>query len=170
MKKGKIFIVDSDPVFRAKLGSSLDGISGAEVFTFYSGEECMRFIGSGPDVLVVDYHLESQFKHVLSGLDLLKIVSREHPNVKVIVLSSFNNHNEDLNAASLGAFDYIPKTEENIFRVENTIVNAFKYNLLEDNIKMYRNGLYVTLAFTIVGVLAVGTFLAVKMLHISPLA
>ena len=159
MTSKKIFITDSDPIFRSKLSSYLDRMDGIEVYTFTSGEDCLRFIDSEPDILIVDYHLESQFKHVLSGLDVLKVVNRKHPSVKVIILSSFNNHNEDMNVARYGAFDYIPKTEDNIFKVENTVMNAFRYNTLEEDIKMYRNSLYLTIACVFAGMASIGAFM-----------
>ena len=161
----KIFITDSDPIFRAKLGSYLDRMEGAEVFTFFSGEDCLRFIDAEPDILIVDYHLESRLNPVLSGFDLLKVVTREHPTVKVIMISSHNDHNEDMNSATCGAFDYIPKTEDNIYRIENTVLNAFKYNSLEDNIKLYRNTLYLILGFGFTMLSGAGAFLMNRALH-----
>ena len=167
MTNKKIFIVDSDPVFRAKLGIYLNKLDGVEVVTFLSGEDCLRFMNLEPDILIVDYHMESQHKDVLSGLDLLKVISREHPAAKVIMLSPFNNYNEDMNVASYGAFDYIPKSQDNIYRVENTVLNAFKYNTLEEDIKLDRSSLYVAVGCVFLGMAAVGAFMLTQVLHYS---
>ena len=58
-----------------------------------------------PDVLVVDVRLDGE-----SGLDVAKMVMAEHPQVKVVVLTSFNSDEALVTAYELGASAFVLKT------------------------------------------------------------
>jgi DNA-binding NarL/FixJ family response regulator len=58
-----------------------------------------------PDVLVVDVRLDGE-----SGLDVAKMVIAEHPQVKVVVLTSFNSDEALVTAYELGASAFVLKT------------------------------------------------------------
>ena len=58
-----------------------------------------------PDVLIVDVRLDGE-----SGLDVAKMVIAEHPQVKVVVLTSFNSDEALVTAYELGASAFVLKT------------------------------------------------------------
>jgi DNA-binding NarL/FixJ family response regulator len=58
-----------------------------------------------PDVLIVDVRLDGE-----SGLDVAKMVIAEHPEVKVVVLTSFNSDEALVTAYELGASAFVLKT------------------------------------------------------------
>jgi two-component system, NarL family, response regulator DevR len=58
-----------------------------------------------PDVLIVDVRLDGE-----SGLDVAKMVISEHPQVKVVVLTSFNSDEALVTAYELGASAFVLKT------------------------------------------------------------
>ncbi|MDX2003195.1 MAG: response regulator transcription factor [Chitinophagales bacterium] len=149
MRIKKVFIVDSDPLYREKLHCYLERNEHIDIIAFDSAEECLEYLETIPDLIILDYHLDSDFQKTMSGYELLRYAHRSFPEIKVVMLSSFDNHEEDMNSARYGAFDYIPKTESNLSRIENTIINAFQYHQLEQEIQLNRKGLYLSLAVVI---------------------
>lgn len=72
-----------------------------------NGERALEFMRSNPvDLLVVDITMP-----VLSGLELMKIVSSEFPHVKMVVLTCHQDFSYIQEAMRLGAIDYIVKTQ-----------------------------------------------------------
>lgn len=105
-----IFIVDDDKVILNLLEYTFKSREGYDVRTFESGEECLKHLGMKPDLIVLD-HLFTQRENCMSGLETLKILRCEHPDVPVIILSG----QEDLalirEFIKNGAIKYIPKAD-----------------------------------------------------------
>jgi two-component system, response regulator RegA len=57
-----------------------------------------------PDAALVDLHLGSD-----NGLELLRDLRREHPNMLVAILSGYSSTSSTVEAMRLGAHDVIPK-------------------------------------------------------------
>jgi len=110
----KIFIVDSDTRYRCMLEEALETTPNTIVFPFYSAEDCINVLESEPDVVIVDLNLESHFRPVMSGLDLLKHIKANYPSVDTIVISSDDSIQTAQQVSALGAFDFILKTEAHV--------------------------------------------------------
>ena len=57
-----------------------------------------------PDVFVIDVRLDGE-----SGLDVARMVRAEHPETKVVMLTSFNNDEALVSAYELGASAFVLK-------------------------------------------------------------
>lgn len=81
----------------------------------------------------------------ISGQELLKMIKEQHPDVVVIVLTSFDQIEIAVNCIKLGAYDYFTKaTEED--RLVNGVLNAIKIIELQiENRKMRKRLLADTL-------------------------
>lgn len=152
----KIFIVDSDTRYRCMLEEALEPTPNTIVFPFYSAEDCINVLESEPDVVIVDLNLESRFRPVMSGLDLLKHIKANYPNVDTIVISSDDSIQTAQQVSALGAFDFILKTEANLERVNSIMQIIFRHKNLEDNVSMYRNTFYLVGLFIGVCLLSAG--------------
>lgn len=152
----KIFIVDGDTRFRGLLEDQLDKIDDTVAFSLYSAEECMQVLDSEPDVVIVDLYLESQFKEVMDGLDLLKHIKANYPQIDVIIMSSDDSLETAQKVNALAPFDFILKTEMNLARINSILQIIFRHKALEDNVDMYRNSLYLVALFIGVCLLSAG--------------
>ncbi len=152
----KIFIVDGDTRYRGMLEEQLDKIDDAVVFSFYSAEECIKVMDSEPDVVIVDLYLESQFKQVMDGLELLSYINASFPQTDVIIMSSDDTLETAQKVNALSPFDYIIKTESNLSRINSILQIIFRHKSLEDNVQMYKNSFYLVALFIGVCLLSAG--------------
>ncbi|CAN5293340.1 hypothetical protein BH09BAC1_BH09BAC1_15170 [soil metagenome] len=152
----KIFIVDSDTRYRCMLEEALETTPNTVVFPFYSAEDCINVLESEPDVVIVDLHLESRFRPVMSGVDLLKHIKANYPNVETIIISSDDTLHTAQQVNALEPFDFILKTENNIERINSIMKIILRHKNLEDNVAMYRNTFYLVGLFIGVCLLSAG--------------
>lgn len=76
-----------------------------DVTTAYSGAEAIRAVRDHDfDVAVVDLKMED-----MDGIELLKILRKMLPSMKVIMLTGHGSERAARNGISLGAFDYLLK-------------------------------------------------------------
>ena len=72
----------------------------------------------------------------LSGLDLLPLITEDHPDIAVIIVSGLNNADAAVAALKAGAFDYFVKTTE-----EDRLVEGVKRTVLMQQIRRQNNAL-----------------------------
>jgi len=152
----KVFIVDSDTRYRGMLEDHLDNLSDTAVFPFYSAEECINVLDSEPDVVIVDMHLESRFRPVMDGLDLLKHIKLNYPQIDVVVMSSDDSLSAAQAASEHQPFDFVTKTESNLVRISSMLLIIFRHKALEDNVQMYKNSFHLVALFIGICLLSAG--------------
>jgi two-component system nitrogen regulation response regulator NtrX len=103
MYKTILVVDDEESICR-----SLEGIlsdEGYEVLTAKSGEEALKMIEEEqPDLILLDIWLPG-----IDGIDVLKNVKQEHPQIQVIMMSGHGTIETAVKATKLGAFDFIEK-------------------------------------------------------------
>ncbi len=82
-----IFIVDDDRRFNRliELGLLKHGFKNTK--SFFNGESCIKNLRLQPDVIILDYHLDTAGSKVKTGLQIVEIIKRELPNTMIIMLS-----------------------------------------------------------------------------------
>ena len=103
----RVVICDDHEMVRQALANALALEEGISVIGVTQDMEstCNAIHGSLPDVLLVDVRLKNE-----SGLDVARMVTAKHPEVKVIVLTSFNSDQALVEAYELGARAFILKS------------------------------------------------------------
>ena len=148
--KPLIIIVDDDPLQRELLKDHLSKMSGYQILTFGTGEEC---IAAGkvrkPTLVFLDYYLDTQVKDAMDGLEVLKEMKALHPDVDVVMISSQDKIEVAVNSIKYGAFDYIVKGEGAFYRAEKVLFNVYRYNKLKGDADRYKK-LTIGLAIGIV--------------------
>jgi CheY-like chemotaxis protein len=87
----RILIVDDEDEPRRRLRSALDG-AGHDVLESADGEEALRTLAREPiDLVITDVVMPD-----LDGLELLRTLRKEYPNVKAIVLSASDYSQDEL--------------------------------------------------------------------------
>ncbi|WP_307861970.1 response regulator transcription factor [Nocardioides sp. SYSU D00065] len=102
----RLAVVDDDPMVRAALKMMLGGSSGITVVAeAEDGEEALRVVPtSGADVVLMDIRMP-----VRDGLSATEELRRTHPDLKVIVLTTFDTDDMVLRALRIGAAGFLLK-------------------------------------------------------------
>jgi len=99
-----ILLIDDDESLRKVTEYNLQA-AGFKVITAGSGREGLeRFQEASPDVVVTDVELGD-----MNGLDLLKQIKDQEPDVPVVVITAYGSIEMAVQAMHLGAFTFITK-------------------------------------------------------------
>lgn len=100
----KILLVDDEREFVHTLSERLQARH-LEAAVVYDGEEALSFVASDePEVMVLDLKMPG-----IDGIEVLRQVKRDHPDVEVIILTGHGSKKEEDLAMQLGAFAYLRK-------------------------------------------------------------
>jgi len=119
-----IFIVDDDPLYIKALEHSIGKkIPSVKIKTFQTGEACLQQMKLRPDIVILDYYLDSKVSYAWNGLTILKQIKKLYPKTKVIMLSVQDSLEVAVKCIENGSFDYIPKSESAFIRINNVLMN-----------------------------------------------
>jgi DNA-binding NarL/FixJ family response regulator len=102
----RILIADDHALVRAGFRSLLEKLDDCEVVAEAGdGREALRLIGQlQPDVVLMDVKMPG-----LNGLEATARISRDHPNVCIVILSMYTNEEYVIQALRAGAVGYLLK-------------------------------------------------------------
>lgn len=102
----RVLIVDDHPVVRKGLSTFLSNEPGLEVVgAAQDGEEAIRMVAEDcPDVVLMDLSMPG-----IGGIEATKALVAEHPQLKVLMLTSFGGHERMVEALQAGAAGYVVK-------------------------------------------------------------
>jgi len=115
-EKIKLFLVDDDTFYLKSL--EIDFLQRADfcIETFTTGEQCLENLSHNPDIIVLDYYLDSMDKTAINGIQTLDKI------------------NECMHHK---AFDYVVKSETAFMRLQKIITTIFKYKKMEKELIWY---------------------------------
>ena len=142
-KEFLLFIVDDDPMQLEMLKDHLSKFKNFAVKTFPTGEECLMHLSEKPNVIILDYNLNSVAKNAINGLDVLKLIKKDAPDAEVIMLSGQEKIEVAVNIMKYGAFDYVVKNESSFYRAENALVNIVRRFKLTKEAKLFKKLAYI---------------------------
>jgi two-component system OmpR family response regulator len=117
-----VFLVDDDPQFRMAMEHYLlTTIPGTEVCSFPNGEACLHELSKQPDIVLLDYMLNSEFPYAWDGLHVLKKINQADQGIFVVILSSQENIEKAMECIQTGALEYVVKNEKTFARVRDII-------------------------------------------------
>jgi DNA-binding NtrC family response regulator len=101
----RVLVVDDDDEMRALLRRTLE-FDGYEVIDKDRGTYVMEALRRGApfDLIILDKEMPG-----LTGLDLLPVLSREFPDVPVVLVTAFGGPHVAASAIRLGAASYLEK-------------------------------------------------------------
>ena len=136
-EKIKLFLVDDDILFLKSL--EIDFLERADfcIETYVTGELCLENLSHKPDIIVLDYFLDSVDKTAMNGIDTLDKIKALNPDIPVIMLSSQDKIDVAIECMHHSAFDYVVKSETAFMRLQKIITNIFKYQKLEKELSWY---------------------------------
>ena len=138
-KPTSIFIVDDDPVQLQMLQDHLSSMSNFSIKTLATGEEALKSIADHPNIVFLDYYLNSVEKTAQDGLDILQEIKKASPATEVVMLSGQDKIDVAVEVMKYGAFDYIVKGESAFYRAEKAVYNLYRIAKLKQNASMYKS-------------------------------
>ncbi len=82
------------------------------VTLFHTREECIKHVNEKPDVIILDYYLNSENLNASNGMEVLKAIEKVHSETHVIFLSSQERYGVAMQILQKGAEYYIIKDME----------------------------------------------------------
>jgi len=134
-----VYIVDDEPMQRDMLKDHLSKMSNYEIHDFPTGEECLAAAKVRvPNVVFLDYNLNSQVRDAMDGIDVLKELKEIYPEMEVVMISGQDRIEVAVNTMKYGAFDYIVKGEGSFLRAEKAMFNIYRYHRLQGSANRYK--------------------------------
>lgn len=112
-KNSTIFIVDDEPLLSEMLTDYLTGqYAGFIIKSFPTGEACLESLDEQPDIVILDYYLNSKEKDAANGIDILKEIKKQNKAIPVIMLSSQESYGTAAKIIMYGAVHYVIKGQD----------------------------------------------------------
>lgn len=125
MEGMKLLLVDDEVEFRDRLIRRLTRRN-VEAIGAASGEEALAMLEEQPvDVVVLDVKMPG-----IGGIETLRRIKRDHPEVEVIMLTGHASVEVAVQGMEMGAFDYLMKPtdiDELVYKAQD----AYKKKMLE---------------------------------------
>jgi len=160
--KRYLFLVDDEPIQNEMLKDYLDERFLYEIKIFDNGEEALNNMHLNPEIVILDYHLSAHNKNAKNGVEILKKMKDNFPQVQVIVLSGQDKIDVAVDTMKYGAYDYVVKGESAFSRIENVINNASELHKMRIINKGYKNTIMMLCG--VIGLIILGAiyFLVIK--------
>jgi DNA-binding NarL/FixJ family response regulator len=107
-----IFIVDDDEMLQTALEDYLSRKTPHNIYCFSTGEECINNLHLLPDIIIIDYYLNTVNKDAANGLQTMQTIKRKYNNIHFIMLSSQERYGIALQSLQKGVEQYIIKDED----------------------------------------------------------
>ena len=135
--KIKLFLVDDDVVFLKSL--EIEFLQHADLFieTFTTGEDCVENLSHNPDVIILDYMLNSIVEHAMNGIETLDKIKEYDPDIQVVILSAQDKIEVAVNCMRHNAYDYVVKSETAFMRLQKIISAIFNKRKTEKELRWY---------------------------------
>jgi two-component system, NtrC family, response regulator AtoC len=102
----RILVADDEPNLRRVLGAIL-ARDGHTIVQAADGAEALALAARGVDVVITDLRMPG-----IDGMEVLRRLVVEHPDVPVIMITAHGSVDSAVEAVKLGAFDYVEKPFE----------------------------------------------------------
>lgn len=133
----KLFLVDDDPLFLKSLEIEFLQYSNFVVETYATGELCLENLDHNPDVIILDYHLDSIDKNAMNGIATLDEIKKINLKIPVIMLSSQDKIDVAIECMHHQATDYVVKSETAFIRLQKIITSVFQFKKMEKELNWY---------------------------------
>jgi two-component system NtrC family response regulator len=131
----RVLVVDDEENLRRVTQLKLQQ-AGYEAMTACDGAQALEVLAKNPqDLVITDLKMPG-----MSGMDLLRKVREEYPEIIVIVVTAFGTVESAVEAMKLGAFDYIIKPV-NADALKLIVSRALEHHRLQEEVKNLRTAI-----------------------------
>jgi DNA-binding NtrC family response regulator len=125
--KGNVLVVDDDKVVLKAVTEILK----REGYRVTSIDDAVEGLAASKDPSVDVVMLDIKMPN-LTGMDLLKAIKKDRPDVEVVMMTAFATVETAVEAVKAGAYDYLTKPFENIDEVSLTVGKAIERRSLRN--------------------------------------
>lgn len=134
----RILVIDDEELIQEMLRSYLEE-NGFQVTQASDGETGLALIRRDPpDLVLCDLRMPG-----LDGLQVLDAVTRESPELPILVVSGLGGMGDAIQALKLGAWDYVTKPIEDMAVLDHAIQHALERAKLRRENRQYREHLEI---------------------------
>lgn len=135
--KIKLFLVDDDALFLKSLEIEFLQHADFEIETFVTGELCVASLSHQPDIIILDYLLDSVDKNAMNGIETLDKIKAFNPDIPVIMLSAQDKIDVAINCMHHKATDYVVKSETAFMRLQKIITTVLQFSKMQKELCWY---------------------------------
>lgn len=123
LKSNIVFIVEDNLFY----GKALQGFIAEcfqeikEVKVFSVGETCLLELNRNPDVIIIDYFLDTKHSNAGTGLEMIEKIRTQKPMMNIILLSAREENELLLDSAKKYNCSYIRKDELAFTRMQEVL-------------------------------------------------
>ncbi|MES2592856.1 MAG: response regulator [Bacteroidota bacterium] len=128
-----IFLVDDNALYLKDLEIAFSSKPYYNVITFATGELCLEKLYLKPDIIVLDYYLNSVKKDAINGLETLTKIRSVNLEIPVIILSTETNVEIVQNCLKHKANEFIIKDAVSLARLREIITTVFIDKQVKEN-------------------------------------
>jgi DNA-binding NarL/FixJ family response regulator len=119
-----VFLVEDNTVYAKSLqGFLLTHFPDMKIKLFPVGETCLMKMHLNPDVVIMDYFLNSKYGEAQNGLEIIKRIKEQNSQTNIVVLSAQDNYTVVLDAIKQYGCFYVQKDEGAFNKVQQLIKN-----------------------------------------------
>lgn len=133
-KRIDMVIIDDNKLFKLAVKANLEqqfSDKNIKIHVFDIGEKSIERIKRDlPEIIILDYHLDSQIHQAADGIAVLDEIKQINPESKVIMLTGDSNIDVAIKSFLHGASDYVVKNDmefEKINRSVQRILDAMEF-------------------------------------------
>ena len=132
----RVLTIDDEPMVREILATYLED-SGFDVIQASNGPAGIELIRrEHPDLVLCDLRMPG-----MDGLQVLAAVTREFPDLPILVVSGMGGMSDAIQALKFGAWDYVTKPIEDMAVLEHAIAHALERARLRQENRQHREHL-----------------------------
>jgi two-component system, OmpR family, response regulator len=153
-----MFIIDDDEFQREMIKDYMVERYLFEVKTYETGEAAYTDIKNlKPEIIVLDYHLNSHDSNAADGVAVLKEIKKLSPVTEVVMFTGEDKLDTALSSMRNGAFDYVVKGESAFHKIE-TVIDKLgeRHKVYAINLAQKRT---ITFLASVIGLIIIGAII-----------
>lgn len=148
--KKLVYIVDDDPMQVQMMSDHLKDKFPFDIRGFSTGEDAVNNLPNQPDIVILDYYLNSVKANARNGSEILQFIKKEFPEMKVIMVSGQDSMEVAVDTMRYGAADYVIKGPNQFIRLEHAIQKIFATDRMHQRVAYYQRLSWLSIAALVV--------------------
>jgi response regulator of citrate/malate metabolism len=118
-RTGIVFIVEDNTSYARMLDFYLRSHfpSIRQITSFPVGETCLMELDQNPDLIIIDYFLDSKYHDAQTGLETIKEIRKRKPAMNIIVLSAQDDLQVVIDCVKTYHCSYVKKDDDAFKRI-----------------------------------------------------
>lgn len=134
-KQELVYLLDDDPVFSHALELWFE-IQGYRIKTFQNVYSFLKGLKHRePDIVILDFALNEDYEGIQTGDQVAELISRNHNNLSVIMLSAQTNIQVAVDLFSKNIIDYVVKDDQFHLNLKQILIKRHKVSDLKREIR-----------------------------------